>query len=116
MRKIFNIFSKSLLTGLLMVLMGSVAWSQTLPTSSKEDKKVSEPAQLNGTGNSDLYPYDPKKAVVDIDAQLKQNKPVELFAPNHPGNKTIEEGKQQAEDNKRIEEQGKLKEPGTVPR
>ena len=99
-----------------MVLMGSFAWSQTLPTPSKEDKKVSEPAQTNGTSNSDLYPYDPKKAIVDTDAQLKENKPVELFAPDHPGNKTIEEVKKQAEDNKRKEEQGKLKEPGTVPR
>ncbi|MCH8902603.1 MAG: hypothetical protein IIA45_01640 [Bacteroidetes bacterium] len=42
-----------------------------------------------------LYPYDITKNKTYLDS-VKASKKVILFDPNHPGNKTIEEGRQQA--------------------
>ena len=107
--------AKPLLTAFVTLFLCSVAYSQSNTGNPDDHSTKDESSTVQSGDTTKLYPYDPSKAVVDIDAQLKGGVPVILYAPDHPGNQTIELGKQQAADNKAKLEEEETKKPEVVP-
>lgn len=98
---------------LMMLLLARLASAQT--TGNEIPGSVDKPTKKSTTGNNGEPELDILQAVPPVTTEAKVQTEQVFFAPAHPGNKTAEEGKAQAEQNKLEETPRREKQPVIPP-